>query len=170
MAMEFLSLEEKIATFKKKIDDLDQSAPSGPAPDTLYEAPELENGKIVAMKQSLVSKGLSADADAATGAAGAAHKGDGSASSKEGGVGGLEAEKAAKLAAEFETGKIAAMKSRLVSKGLGLDAARAAKVMPAGAARAAAAAAPAAAPAAKDTQDAEDAGMAAGGELSLIHI
>ncbi|CAM9964181.1 unnamed protein product, partial [Scytosiphon promiscuus] len=156
--MEHLSLEEKIASFKKKIDELDQSAPPPPpnAGDehsaegtSLYEAPELGNGKIAAMKQRLVRKGLAVSGDgasaaeggeppAASASAGEATNGGGRQGNG-GGVGGVggvdgaladsdeeadkpdEKAKAAKLAAEFETGKIAAMKNRLVSKGLGID-------------------------------------------------
>ena len=147
--MESLSLEEKIASFKKKIDDLDQSAPPPPTLGATEQSSEAaRNGKIAAMKQRLVRKGL-----AVAGGDDGADGGDSSAAGKEAGGGdsddesggATEAEKAAKLAAleaEFEKGKIAAMKNRLTSMGLGLDGAPPqAPVDPVAAAKAAQAAA-----------------------------
>ncbi|CAM9094368.1 unnamed protein product [Pylaiella littoralis] len=135
--MEGLSLEEKIASFKKKIDDLGQSALQAPPlngpekttePAPLYEAPELGDGKIAAMKQRLVHKGLSVSEGLADTAGVAADGGGGESSAVLGSEGSGDdggapagASKAAKLAAEFETGKIAAMKNRLAGGDGGPD-------------------------------------------------
>lgn len=55
--MESLTLEQKIASFKKKIDDLERSAPASAG--ALHEPPALGSGNIAAMKNRLVKTGLS---------------------------------------------------------------------------------------------------------------
>ena len=147
--MENLSLEEKIATFKNKIDELDPlTAPASGGPQANTSVPpavekefkkEFEKGKIAAMKNKLVRKGLSVDPGGADAAAAVALDG---LDEEERRPKRSDAEKTARLAAEFEKGKIAAMKNRLASKGLDLDTVTAAAeaVKAAGAFKAAAAA------------------------------
>ena len=155
--MENLSLEEKIATFKNKIDELDPlTAPASGGPQANTSVPpaiekefkkEFEKGKIAAMKNKLVRKGLSVDPGGADAAAAVALDG---LDEEERRPKLSDAEKTARLAAEFEKGKITAMKNRLASKGLDLDTVTAAAeaVKAAGAYKAAAAAEAAAATAA----------------------
>ena len=160
--MENLSLEEKIATFKKKIDELDPlTAPASGGPQANTSVPpavekefkkEFEKGKIAAMKNKLVRKGLSVDPGGADAAAAIALDG---LDEEERRPKLSDAEKTARLAAEFEKGKIAAMKNRLASKGLDLNTVTAAAeaVKAAGAFKAAAAAEAAAATAAASEDD-----------------
>lgn len=127
--MEKLSLEEKIATFKKKIEELDPQAAAASGGDS-SDSPEVEKafqkefekGKIAAMKNRLVRKGLSVEGGDPGAVAAAEDEMDEERKPSEL----SDAEKAARIAAEFEKGKIAAMKNRLASKGLDLDAATAA--------------------------------------------
>lgn len=125
-AMEKLSLEEKIATFKKKIEELDPQAAAVSGGDS-SDSPEVEKafqkefekGKIAAMKNKLVRKGLSVEGGDPDAVAAAEDEMEEERKPSEL----TDAEKAARIAAEFEKGKIAAMKNRLASKGLDLDAA-----------------------------------------------
>lgn len=124
--MEKLSLEEKIATFKKKIEELDPQAAAASGGDS-SDSPEVEKafqkefekGKIAAMKNRLVRKGLSVEGGGPDAVAAAEDEMEEERKPSEL----SDAEKAARIAAEFEKGKIAAMKNRLASKGLDLDAA-----------------------------------------------
>lgn len=125
--MEQASAEEKIASIKKRFDEIDSSAggcgssgsgngsgngggpPMSSTPDGngLFVAPEFKKGKIADMKRQLSAK---LEIDAAADTAEEQRK-------PRGGRTGADLF----VSPEFETGKISAMKQSLVSKGLGLD-------------------------------------------------